>query len=322
MSLPLEEIGFYTLSDARRLSVTAYSPMVRCELIITKRCNFRCIYCRGAGEEMDWPLAKNVLRMWAADGLQNVRFSGGEPTLVPWLPDLVKEAKELGVGRVAISTNGTARPSLYRRLVRLGADDFSVSLDACCASTAQTMSGVVNPQFARILENIRWLASAVYTTVGIVLTRENSLELKDTIELADSLHVADIRVIGAAQDGSALKWPKLRRDLLKKYPILRYRYIRAQCGSPVRGIDNLDSPHCLLTWDDSLVCGKYHYPCVIYFREGGDPIGRVSQTMRKDRIRWSQNHDSLADPICRNNCLDVCVAYNNGPVIKEANRVA
>lgn len=45
--MKLEEIGFYTLSDNRALNVSAWSPMMRCELVLTDRCNFRRPYCRG-----------------------------------------------------------------------------------------------------------------------------------------------------------------------------------------------------------------------------------------------------------------------------------
>jgi hypothetical protein len=55
----------------------------------------------------------------------------------------------------------------------------------------------------------------------------------------------------------------------------------------------------------------HHYPCIIYLREAGKPIGRMSKSARRERLRWYGTHDSHKDPICRKNCLDVCVAYNN-----------
>jgi hypothetical protein len=59
------------------------------------------------------------------------------------------------------------------------------------------------------------------------------------------------------------------------------------------------------------VMGKLHYPCIIYLRESGQPIGTVGPKMRHERERWSRTRDTHHDPICRRNCLDVCVAYNN-----------
>jgi len=62
------------------------------------------------------------------------------------------------------------------------------------------------------------------------------------------------------------------------------------------------------------VAGNYHFPCIIYMREGGDPVGLVPETpeeLREQRLRWVLGHDPRSDPICRQNCLDVCTDYNN-----------
>ena len=63
--------------------------------------------------------------------------------------------------------------------------------------------------------------------------------------------------------------------------------------------------------DDSVVAGDYHFPCVIYMREKGKPIGKVNPNMRKERIEFIKNHDCYKDPICKRSCLDVCISYNN-----------
>jgi hypothetical protein len=96
--------------------------------------------------------------------------------------------------------------------------------------------------------------------------------------------------------------------MLDKYPILRYRIGNAVNG--VRGLCESDPRRCRLVLDDSAVAGRYHYPCIIYLREHGNPIGQVGPQMRTERAEWSRTHDVYADPICRENCLDVCVAYN------------
>ena len=31
---------------------------------------------------------------------------------------------------------------------------------------------------------------------------------------------------------------------------------------------------------------------------------------RDERVDWSRNHNVFEDPICKNNCLDVCLQYN------------
>lgn len=308
----LKDIGFYTLSEERVKTASASSPLSRCEIVLTARCNFRCPYCRHVGgPDLDYVKAFDTVSRWAADGLKNIRFSGGEPTLYPHLPNLVTAAKTFGVERIAVSTNGSASQRVYDSLIACGVNDFSVSLDACCAEDGDKMAGGIKGAWDVVTENIRYLSSKVYTTVGIVLTDANVGTVNEIIRFADGLGVADIRVIPAAQDGDKLKNIEVDADLMAKYPILRYRVQNIQEGRPVRGLHEGDSRRCGLILDDMAVNGGKHFPCIIYMREGGDPIGNVGPNMRAERHDWHVSHDTHCDPICKANCLDVCVDYNN-----------
>lgn len=50
--MKLEDIGFYTLFDERAKNVSWNSDLQRCELILTDKCNFKCVYCRGIKKEL------------------------------------------------------------------------------------------------------------------------------------------------------------------------------------------------------------------------------------------------------------------------------
>jgi MoaA/NifB/PqqE/SkfB family radical SAM enzyme len=314
--MKLEDIGFYTLSDKRAKHSSEKSDLSRCELILTDRCNFKCPYCRGVKNEYhgDLPLhlAANVVRAWVSRGLKNIRFSGGEPTLYKGLPMLISMAKK-SCKHIALSTNGSAPFDQYEQLIDAGVNDFSISLDACCADTMHKMSGGID-KFSQITDNILKLSKKTYTTVGIVLTHDNSHEVEAIIKLAVSLHVKDIRVIPAAQWKYSLDPFDVEQDVLDKYPILKYRYNNLKNGQSVRGLSENDNHRCPLVLDDMAVIGRHHYPCIIYLREQGNPLGQMSAGMdgvRKTRARWAKSHDVYADDICRNNCLDVCRDFNN-----------
>lgn len=310
--MSLDEIGFYTLSEARAQQATASTPLNRCEMLLTGRCNFRCPYCRHVGgRDIDQRQAHETLRWWIQEGMQNIRFSGGEPALHPNLAELVTVAQAHGVKRIAVSTNGSAPLDYYVQLICAGVSDYSISLDACCAEDGDKMAGGRKGAWRRVVENIKALAVRVYTTVGVVLTPDNAAKVGETIQFAHLLGVADIRVIPAAQEGETLPPVEVKESVLRKHPILRYRLANLQAGRSVRGLQASDSPRCGLVLDDMAVMGEYHYPCIIHLREGGAPIGRIGPYMRADRDRWWRAHDTHADPICHRNCLDVCVDYNN-----------
>jgi len=313
--MKLEKIGFYTLSEERASQANEGTPLYRCELILTNACNFKCPYCRGLKEGLrgTMPLeqAKSTVQLWLDQGLRNVRFSGGEPLLYKGLSELVSMCREGGVERIAVSSNGSFPFERYTELVDLGVNDFSISLDGCCASVGDTMAGV-DGAWEVVVDNIRRLSQITYVTVGMVFTEENVDDCVNAVLFADSLGVSDIRVIPSAQYNQALKsLATLPEDVLRKYPILRYRIGNVLDGAHVRGMVEDDNPKCPLVLDDMAVAGNYHFPCIIYMREYGDPIGEVGPNMRQERAKWAEEHDCHKDPICQQMCLDVCRHYNN-----------
>ncbi len=318
--MKLEDIGFYTLDDYRAKNVNENSPMWRCELIITENCNFKCPYCRGLSKEIYGKRKikqlslfeiKKVIDVWCKDKpLKNIRFSGGEPTLHKNIIEIVKYAKTKGIQRIAISTNGSNSFELYKKLIECGVNDFSISLDACCAEVGDKMSGGIKGSWNKVIQNIKKLSKLTYVTVGVVYDKNNEKQIKETILFAHKLGVSDIRIIPSAQYNKPKKI-KLSNKLLNQHPILKYRINNMNKGKNVRGIKNTDNKKCNLLIDDCIVAGDYHFPCVIYMRENGKPIGKVNENMREERINWIKKHDCHKDSICKKNCLDVCVEYNN-----------
>ena len=313
----LDNIGFYTLSDERAKESNVISDLSRCELILTDKCNFHCPYCKGVKKEYRGDIsideAFKVIDKWASHGIQNIRFSGGEPTLYPGLLKLIYYARSIfSIKNIAISTNGSADWEYYKELIKAGVTDFSVSLDACCSDTFEKMSKTKG-SITRLYNNIMNLSSYTYTTVGIVLTPENENEVVNIIGTANFLGVKDIRVIPAAQYDYKLHPFEAQNIWLEKFPIFRYRYNNLKEGKSVRGLNENDNPQCPLVLDDMAVIKNHHYPCIIYLREQGEPIGEFSdiEAVRFQRHNWFTYHDVYRDPICHNNCLDVCREYNN-----------
>ena len=319
--MKLESIGFYTLNDERAKNVSGTSRMQRCEMLVTGRCNFSCPYCRGFDAinadcgDINYDVAIEGLSYWIEGGLKNVRFSGGEPTLYKHLNELVKFCKWGEVERIAVSSNGSRPFEVYQELIDSGVNDFSISLDACCASFGDEMAGV-DGKFGIVTENIKKIAEQTYVTVGVVLTDKNVKEMVEIVQFAHDLGVADIRIISAAQYNELLTDSvKIPDEILDAHPILKYRVNHMANGINVRGISENDCHRCHLVKDDSVIVGNekeaWHFPCVIAMREGCAPIGKVGPNMRQERLEWFEKHDSYKSDICRKNCLDVCISYNN-----------
>ena len=317
----LEQIGFYTLSDERANNTSDKSQMKRCEMIINEQCNFKCPYCKGLGKEVFQGRVKKQLSldemksnidMWCENiPLENIRFSGGEPTLHKNIVEIVAYAKEKGINRIAVSTNGFSSQKLYKRIIDAGCNDFSISLDAADAATGDFMAGNIRGAWNKVTENIRFISNLTYVTTGIVLEPSNVTNFIEIVKFASSLGVADIRVIPSAQWNQPLnELSNIPSEILEKHPILKYRVGNFLSGKRIRGLSIDSAKSCPLVLDDSIIAGSNHYPCVIYMREGGKPIGEVCPNMRKDRLQWFKNTNPHNDFICKNNCLDVCVDFN------------
>ena len=311
----LEDIGFYTLSDYRASQCSQTSPLWRCELILTDRCNFKCVYCRGLRSDckgdMGIDRVYQVLDNWISHGLKNIRFSGGEPTLYPYLREIIAYCKGK-MEHIAISTNGSASLDYYNELIDVGVNDMSISLDSGCCSIGDTMAGGISGAWEHTTAIIKAVSRRIYVSVGMVFTEKNINTCVSDVLYADILGVSDIRVIPSAQYNRALaKLKFLPENIINKYPILKYRVNNLTQGIPFRGVLASDTHKCPLVLDDMAIAGNWHFPCIIYLREGGNPIGNINSNMRAERNDWYNNHNSEEDPICKRNCLDVCRDYNN-----------
>ena len=107
---------------------------------ITDRCNFRCTYCMPA-EGLDWLPKEQILtyeeierivRLFVRLGIEEVRLTGGEPTVRRDLPTLIRmlaPLRELGLKSLSLTTNGILLEKLAGELADAGLTRINVSLD-------------------------------------------------------------------------------------------------------------------------------------------------------------------------------------------------
>jgi len=106
----------------------------RVKIVTGLKCNIRCIFCyyrdslNAPNRTIDEIFSD--LRYAGKHGISEVDFSGGEPTVHPDLPELIKEAKSLGMQRVCVISNGVrlANREYLRSLKEAGLDEILFSL--------------------------------------------------------------------------------------------------------------------------------------------------------------------------------------------------
>ena len=70
-----------------------------------------------------------VVELLALAGFEKINFAGGEPTLCPWLPDLIRRAKDLDM-TTSIVTNGTKLTPVYLDALIDTLDWVTLSIDS------------------------------------------------------------------------------------------------------------------------------------------------------------------------------------------------
>jgi cyclic pyranopterin phosphate synthase len=109
-------------------------------LSVTDRCDFACVYCMPPSGEHDHAVRPELLSfeeaarlaaIFAASGVERVRFTGGEPLVrrdIVRLIDLVRS--RTGLQELALTTNGSRLAELARPLQVAGLRGLNLSLDS------------------------------------------------------------------------------------------------------------------------------------------------------------------------------------------------
>lgn len=174
---------------------------------VTRRCDFRCLYCYASQRVDDEELSLGVLeqildRLTTQVIPQGITLIGGEPLLVEGIEDLICCIRERGIF-TAISTKASSLDAAaIARLKRAGLGSVEVSLDSLEALVYQRLMGVVMPRVQSAVAAL--VASGMVVTVGVMLTRLNLNRLEELLELCFALGVTRVSLNQMAQVGSGL----------------------------------------------------------------------------------------------------------------------
>lgn len=129
---------------------------------LTDRCNLQCLYCMP--EHPRWlPKAEilrrdelqRILRLFVGVlGVRELRLTGGEPLLRRDVVEIVSDLqmlRELGVERIAMSSNGVRLAPVAQALREAGVDDVNISLDSI---TPQRFHEMTRGDIAAVLDGI------------------------------------------------------------------------------------------------------------------------------------------------------------------------
>ena len=145
---------------------------------MTDRCNFRCVYCMpkdvfgrdyrflARDELLTFEEIERVARTFAAQGVEKIRLTGGEPLLRRGVERLVAMLAAIPGVEVAMTTNGSLLAPKASALVDAGLRRVTVSLDSLDDDVFRAMNDVDFP-VARVLAGIDAAAAAGLAPVKV-----------------------------------------------------------------------------------------------------------------------------------------------------------
>lgn len=141
-------------------------------------CNMRCRFCFATFHDVKQTVlpkghlskqdSLEVVRALCKAGFEKITFVGGEPTLCPWLPELIQEAKVHGLTTMLV-TNGSRLTEDYLLQLKPALDWVCLSIDS--------VNAVVNEAAGRKQNGKQGFNEAAYMRL-VVMIKDGGFRLK------------------------------------------------------------------------------------------------------------------------------------------------
>ena len=172
-------------------TTSSYPPSVNFHL--WEPCNMRCRFCFATFQDVKQAVlprghlpreqALVVVEQIAAAGFDKITFAGGEPTLCPWLGELIALAKQRGLTTMLVTNGSRLLTPGWLDAVGAHLDWVVLSIDSADSRTHERMGRSIAGKVGRALSVEHYLAVAaelhrrnIRLKVNTVVTAENAEE--------------------------------------------------------------------------------------------------------------------------------------------------
>ena len=196
-------------------------------LELNSTCNNNCIYCylpeqlRFRKHANSFEYFKTVLLEFKDKNIQNLDITGGEPTLLPELEELVSYAKKLGYNNITLVSNGRmlSYASKCSNLIRKGVRRIVITLDADSEFLGDAISRAPG-SFKQVLKaavNVKKFGAELGLTM--VINKLNYRNCEKVIEKAISLKADffSIQFLLPHIENSTVPCRKIHKSVIPRY---------------------------------------------------------------------------------------------------------
>jgi len=203
--------------DFQPVFSTPVTAPYKADVALTYACNNACPHCYNEPERFAMPTLSvadwhRVFDKLNAIGIPHLILTGGEPTLLPELPELVRYANDLG-HIVGMNTNGRRLKdvSLVERLAEAGLNHVQVTLESHRAGIHNAMIGVPAETYGAFEETVAGirnsLAGGLHTITNTTITRRNLDHAVDIVGFLDDLGLRTFAMNGMIHAGGGTATP-------------------------------------------------------------------------------------------------------------------
>jgi MoaA/NifB/PqqE/SkfB family radical SAM enzyme len=249
---------------------------------------------------------------------------------------MVRLAKARGVEAVSLTSNGTLAPERYLELIAAGLTELRVSLDAKEALLGARLTNRPGAFFATV-RTLEALAAARRNGLSFTLIINTVVGLQNRQTLPELLRFLlrfgpdDVKLITEVDEkhrlGDFPEAPAVRAAVeamlqnlpAQALPLLRRKletvFARHAIGLEQTAPAPFSSKpwRCYIPLTERTVDRVSYYPCSVYLREGGKPLGSLEdspEVQRERSAQFTRESDCLSDPICRKYCLHCTRSFN------------
>ncbi|HEY3732663.1 MAG TPA: radical SAM protein [Streptosporangiaceae bacterium] len=191
--------SFFTqLAVKRKIAPNLHVRPLVAELFLTENCNLRCKSCscwlENTKDELTTDEWKDVLRQLAELRILKANFTGGEPLIRPDAIELMAFARDLGMRRMHLNTNGIRlTPGTVQDVLAAGVRSFNISVDGPNGLVHDRIRGRLGA-FETTITHLRNLIEQrdslkLKVRMNFTVMRDNIDHLPDIARLAQELRV-------------------------------------------------------------------------------------------------------------------------------------
>jgi radical SAM protein with 4Fe4S-binding SPASM domain len=187
-------------------SLVLFAPY-RMDLALTYKCQNSCCHCynepnRKVNELSFEKWTEIIDKLWNV-GVPHIVFTGGEPTLVGHLPNLISHAEKNGQ-ITGLITNGRklSDTSYLDSLISAGLDHVQITLESFNSKTHDEITGTSGSWNETVSGIKKALAKDIYVSTNTTVLQKNLSEVTETIRFLGGLGVKNIALNSLIRSGS------------------------------------------------------------------------------------------------------------------------